>query len=177
MNEEKTRKCLRLLEHIRGHLWDTHFVAVDQVLTFLPSAELSRLKAKRQINLYLWYPLSQDQTYNYLVKCYHQYSGTWYQRIDRVIFLSFSLYEVCLIRIKEQVIERRSTVCTHWNADCLLQNTSIKQSKYVVYQKLEHVDVIRCRRLFVRIRVAKKKMCPFPRQGSFIIIIYYKAFI
>jgi hypothetical protein len=25
--------------------------------------------------------------------------------------------------------------------------------------------------------VAKKKMCPFPRQGSFIIIIYYKAFI
>jgi hypothetical protein len=120
MNEEKTRKCLRLLEHIRGHLWDPHFVAVDQVLTVLPSAELSRPKAKRQINLYLWYPLSPDQTYNYLVKCYHQYSGTWNQRIDRVIFLPFSLYEVCLIRIKEQVIARRSTVFTHWNADCLL---------------------------------------------------------
>jgi hypothetical protein len=25
--------------------------------------------------------------------------------------------------------------------------------------------------------VAKKKMCPFPRQGSYIIIIYCKAFI
>jgi hypothetical protein len=115
MNEEKTRKCLRLLEHIRCHLWDPHFVTVDHVLTSLSTAELSRPKAKRKINLYLWYPLSQDQTYNYLVKWYHQYSGTWNQRIDRVIFLSFSLYEVCLIRIKEQVNENRSTVCTHWN--------------------------------------------------------------
>jgi hypothetical protein len=39
------------------------------------------------------------------------------------------------------------------------------------------VDVISYRRFFVRIRVAKKKICPFPRQGSYIIIIYYKALI
>jgi hypothetical protein len=31
---------------------------------------------------------------------------------------------VCLIRIKEKVGEKRSTVCTHRYADCLLKNTS-----------------------------------------------------
>jgi hypothetical protein len=46
--------------------------------------------------------------------------------------------EVCLIRIKEQVDEKRSTVCTHRYADCLLKNTSTKENKYVVNQKLEH---------------------------------------
>jgi hypothetical protein len=43
-------------------------------------------------------------------------------------------------RIKEQVGEKRSTVCTHRYADCLLKNTSTKENKYVVNQKLEHVD-------------------------------------
>jgi hypothetical protein len=33
------------------------------------------------------------------------------------------LYEVCLIRIKEQVGEKRNTVCTHRYAECLLTNT------------------------------------------------------
>jgi hypothetical protein len=42
---------------------------------------------------------------------------------------------VCLIRIKEKVGEKRSTVCTHRYADCLLKNTSIKHNKYVVNQK------------------------------------------
>jgi hypothetical protein len=32
--------------------------------------------------------------------------------------------EVCLIGIKEKVGEKRSTVCTHEYADCLLKNTS-----------------------------------------------------
>jgi hypothetical protein len=31
--------------------------------------------------------------------------------------------EVCLIRIKEQVGDKRSTVCTHGYADCMLKNT------------------------------------------------------
>jgi hypothetical protein len=31
------------------------------------------------------------------------------------------LIEVCLVRIKEQVGERRSTVCTHLYVDCLLK--------------------------------------------------------
>ena len=65
------------------------------------------------------------------------------------------MYEVCLIRIMEQVGEKRSTVCTHMYADCLLKNMSTKDNKYVVNvvnQKLEHVD-ISFRELFVRIRV------------------------
>jgi hypothetical protein len=50
---------------------------------------------------------------------------------DRASFFSFffekPLYEVYLIRIKEQVGEKRSTVCTHRYADCLLKNTSTKE--------------------------------------------------
>ena len=38
-------------------------------------------------------------------------------------------------------------------ADCLLKNTSTKNNKYVVNQKLEHVDDISFRELFGRIRV------------------------
>ena len=53
------------------------------------------------------------------------------------VFLEKPLYEVCLIQIKEQVGEKRSTVCTHRHADCLLENTSTKDNKYVVNQKLD----------------------------------------
>ena len=64
---------------------------------------------------------------------------------DRASFFSFFLripmYEVCLMRIKEQVGKKRSTVCTHRYVDCLLKNTSTKHNKYVVNQKLEHVRI------------------------------------
>ena len=46
-------------------------------------------------------------------------------------FLEKPLYEKCLIRMKEQVGEKRSTVCTHRYADCLLKNVSTKHNKYV----------------------------------------------
>ena len=47
-------------------------------------------------------------------------------------FLEKALYElICLIRIKEQVGEKRSTVCTRRYADCLLKNVSTKHKKYV----------------------------------------------
>jgi len=38
------------------------------------------------------------------------------------------------------------------HAECPLKNTSIKHSKYVVNQKLEHVDDISFRERFGRIR-------------------------
>ena len=57
-------------------------------------------------------------------------------------------YEFCLIRIKEQVDKKRSTVCTHWYANCLLTNTSTKHNKHVVNPKLEHVDHISFREPF-----------------------------
>ena len=82
------------------------------------------------------------------------------------VFLAKPLYEVCLIRIKKQVAEKRSTVCTHRYADCLLKNTSTKENKYVVNQQLEHVDDISFRELFGRIRVifSQNKICPFLAQ-------------
>jgi len=51
-----------------------------------------------------------------------------------------------------------STVCTHMYADSLLKNTSTKDNKYVVNQKLEHVDDISFREHFSRIRVVFKKL-------------------
>ena len=76
---------------------------------------------------------------------------------DRASFFSFflekPLYEVCLIRIKEQVGEKRSTVCTHKYADCLLKNTSTKHNQYVVNQIFEYADDISFRELFGRIGV------------------------
>jgi hypothetical protein len=76
---------------------------------------------------------------------------------DRASFFSFflePLYEICLIRIKEQVGEKMSTICTYRYADCLLKNTCTKHSKYVVIQKLEPVEDISFRELFGRIREA-----------------------
>jgi hypothetical protein len=55
------------------------------------------------------------------------------------------------VRIKEQVGEKRSTVCTHRYADCLLKNTSTNHSKYVVNHKFEHVDDISFREILGRI--------------------------
>ena len=63
------------------------------------------------------------------------------------------MYEVCLIRIREQVGEKRSTACTHRYADCLLKNTSTKDKYVVNNKKLEHVDDISFRELFGRISV------------------------
>ena len=31
MNEERTGKCLRQVEHIRGHLWQRYSITVNQV--------------------------------------------------------------------------------------------------------------------------------------------------
>ena len=42
----------------------------------------------------------------------------------------------------EQVGEKMSTTCTHRDANCLLKHTFTKDNKYVVNQKLDHVDDI-----------------------------------
>jgi hypothetical protein len=42
----------------------------------------------------------------------------------------------------EQIDEKRSTVCTHRYADCLVKNTFTKDNQYVVNHKHEHVDDI-----------------------------------
>jgi len=32
MNEERTGKCLRQVQHIRGHLWHIYYITVNQVM-------------------------------------------------------------------------------------------------------------------------------------------------
>jgi len=75
------------------------------------------------------------------------------------------MYEICLVRIKEQVGEEGITVCTHRYADCLLKNTSTKDNKYIVNKKIEHVD-ISFRELFLvdSELFLQNKICPFLRQ-------------
>ena len=60
-----------------------------------------------------------------------------------------------------------NTVCTHRYVDCLLKNMSTKGNKYVVNEKLEHVDDISFRELFDRIIVVflQNKICPFLARG------------
>jgi hypothetical protein len=70
------------------------------------------------------------------------------------------LVNVCIVG------EKGSTVGTHGNADRLLKTTYIKHKKYVVNQKLEHVDDISFIALNGKIIVIflQNKMCPFLRQ-------------
>ena len=74
------------------------------------------------------------------------------------VFLKKPLYEVCLMRKRELVDEKSNTVCTHRYADSLLKNTSTKHYKYVVNQKLEHVEDIGFRELLGRIRMVFYKI-------------------
>jgi bisphosphoglycerate-dependent phosphoglycerate mutase len=79
---------------------------------------------------------------------------------------------------REQVGEKKSTVCTHrYTEDCLLKTTSTKDNKYVVNQKLEHVDDINFKELFGRISVfLQNKICPFLAQGGVCQMLHQTAF-
>ena len=63
------------------------------------------------------------------MKGHHIYSEREIKGLCELPKLENPLYEVCLVRIKEQVDEKRSTDVTHRNADCLLKNTSINSKK------------------------------------------------
>jgi hypothetical protein len=74
------------------------------------------------------------------------------------VFLEKPLYEVYIIQIKEQVGEKRSTICSHRYVDCLLENTSRRHSKCVFNETLGHVDDFSFRERFGRIRVVIYKV-------------------
>ena len=130
--------------------------------------------------MYLWYSLFQAQwnrydqrnyqTYNYLVKGHHiaerEIKGSG---LLLLVFLEKPLHEVCLIRIKEQVSGKRSTVCTHGYADCLLKNTSTKDNKYVVNQKNSSILMISVSGNFLieSVVFCQKQICPFLSQWVF----------
>jgi hypothetical protein len=122
------------------------FRYIDDVL----SLNSSRLKELIQLcfikkngqRRYKYLVLGRDRSY--FVK-HHSDSTKKFSETDIFNKLEF-------LRIKEQVGEKRSTVCTHRYADCLLKNTSTKHNKYAVNQKLELVENISFRKLFGRIR-------------------------
>ena len=58
-----------------------------------------------------------------------------------VFFLEKPLYEVCIVRIKEQVDEKRSTVGIPRNTDCVLKTLNI--SNVINKKKLDHFDDVR----------------------------------
>ena len=100
----------------------------------------------KQTQLYLWYPLPKAQW----DKCDQRNHQTQnYPSIQRnvklkglgqvlFVLLEKPLYEVCLVRIKKQVGEKRSTVCTHRYADCLLEN--MPTNKFLDYSKSHFGD-------------------------------------
>ena len=62
------------------------------------------------------------------------------------VFIEKPLFEICLIRIKEQVSKNRNALFTHGNTHSLFQNTSINH-------KLNHFDDIDFRELLGKIKV------------------------
>ena len=86
------------------------------------------------------------------------------------VFLEKPLYEVCLIRITEQVGEK-ITVCTHGNADFLLQSTSINQNKTNMLS-IKHWSILMTS-VAETFLWLKQYICPFPRQGSCIYVGHY----
>ena len=55
-------------------------------------------------------------------------------------FSETSGHKVCLLRLKEEIIEKWSPFCPHPNADYLLKNTTTKQINYVVNKEFKHLD-------------------------------------
>ena len=78
---------------------------------------------------------------NEITKLFIYIAGRVIKRLGQLlfVFLEKPLYKVCLIRIKEQVRNRRSTVCTHRYADCLLKNMST--NKFLDYSKSHFSDM------------------------------------
>ena len=89
-----------------------------------------------------------------------------YHLLSLFVFLEKPLLEFCLIRIKELVGERVSTVGTHRNGNCLLKNTSNKH-QLCCQSQLEHDDVVSFRIFLVGIRIFLCK----------IIFVYNKVFV
>ena len=51
--------------------------------------------------------------------------------------------------MKKQVGKNRGTICSHWNVDSLLKNTSSERNKYVVNQEIKHLDNVNFRDFFL----------------------------
>ena len=77
-------------------------------------------------------------------------------------------YETCLVRIKEKVGEKRSTVYIHRCANCLLKNTSNKHNIYIVNQFQRTFWQNQSGFFFLQ-----NKICPFQRQCICICVVSF----
>ena len=68
------------------------------------------------------------------------------------------LFKFCFIWVEKYVGQKRDTMCSHWDADYLLENLSRKHHENVVYQKLKHLDDAIFRVLVFGVRVFLHKI-------------------
>ena len=74
------------------------------------------------------------------------------------VFLEKLLYEICLVRIKEQIVEKRSsTVGTHMNVDNV--ETHVYQTNNMLSNKNSHIWIMSLSKIFFfRIRLVFKDL-------------------
>jgi len=70
MNEERTGKYLQQVEHIRGHLWHTYFVTVNQEAC-LSAANLCQGNPER--NRRFWNIGSTERYIMWLTECIYKF--------------------------------------------------------------------------------------------------------
>ena len=73
MNEERTGKCLRQVEHIRGYLWHSYSITVNQVMVATKLALFGVIS-----NLIYCHIIKQLMTFNFGEYKDWSTHGTWY---------------------------------------------------------------------------------------------------
>jgi hypothetical protein len=94
------------------------------VLLFSPTCSFIRMTKEMNSIFQLWtFPEQLRDIYSICRRCWNVATYNWKVHNWKIEFISF------VIRMKEQVGEKRSTVCPHRYADCLNKNLSL--TKYV----------------------------------------------
>ena len=101
MNEERTRKCLRQVEHIRGHLWHRYSITVNQVIVVtstLPKGTLGSVASLLAVILYqgnpdmnhkLWNIVSTERYILHMQVLLECYKCVVNQKLEHVDDISF----------------------------------------------------------------------------------------
>jgi Na+-transporting methylmalonyl-CoA/oxaloacetate decarboxylase gamma subunit len=91
MYEERTGKCLRHVEHIRGHLWHIYSIAVNQVMVVTVNP-LKRVLSVFLFFIWLLYCLSFSFSFGYCIVCL----SLFHLAIVLSVFLFFIWLLYCL---------------------------------------------------------------------------------
>jgi hypothetical protein len=100
MNEERTGKCLRLVELIRSHLWHRYSIAVNQVVV-------------ATVNFSKWWPMSTSPTVLHTKKEYGMIifvpikkKKKWHERRHDRIFFKRNNHDWYFPRFKQVSLHR-----------------------------------------------------------------------